>query len=63
MKISVKQWREKYDVTDDAGFQEALEEATMDDGCPAMCSEGCYVEPDGKCPHGGPSLLRAMGMI
>jgi hypothetical protein len=30
---------------------------------PACCSEGCEVEPDGKCEHGNPSILLAMGMI
>lgn len=30
---------------------------------PAVCSEGCKVEPDGRCPHGFPSLFLAMGLI
>jgi hypothetical protein len=30
---------------------------------PALCDEGGEVGPDGTCPHGCPSILRAAGMI
>jgi len=30
---------------------------------PACCDEGCQVEPDGKCPHGCPSILIKLGVI
>ena len=30
---------------------------------PALCSDGCEVEPDGECQHGHPSILVALGMI
>jgi len=30
-------------------------------GCKAI--DGCWVEPDGTCPHGHPSWLTAMGWI
>lgn len=30
---------------------------------PACCSEGCEVEPDGKCEHGHPSILLEEGLI
>jgi len=30
---------------------------------PSTCSCGAYVEPDGKCQHGRPSVLRAKGLI
>jgi hypothetical protein len=32
---------------------------------PAVCPEGeeCLVEPDGTCPHGGPSVLLVAGLI
>lgn len=29
----------------------------------ACCDEGCQVEPDGRCEHGCPSILVAMGVI
>ena len=31
--------------------------------CPAMCSEGCEVEMDGRCPHGFPSLALHLGVV
>lgn len=30
---------------------------------PACCEQGCEVEPDGRCEHGCPSPLIAMGFI
>lgn len=37
---------------------------TLDDSVvPACCSEGCEVEPDGRCEHGCPSALLAFGII
>jgi hypothetical protein len=40
-------------------------EQWMEDGtCPADgCDEGCYVELDGICPHGKPSVVMSMGLI
>ena len=35
----------------------------MDSVVPACCSQGCMVEPDGKCEHGHPSILLDNGMI
>ena len=32
-------------------------------GCEAACPHGCWVEPDGRCPHGKPSWLIVMGLI
>jgi hypothetical protein len=29
----------------------------------ACCNEGCEVEPDGRCEHGNPSVLLALGLI
>ena len=34
---------------------------TFDSRCEAL--DGCTVEPDGRCPHGAPSYLIALGMI
>jgi hypothetical protein len=34
-----------------------------DGGCEAACPYGCWVEPDGRCPHGKPSWLIVMGLI
>ena len=42
-----------------------IAEAVMfeDENAPALCEHGCEVEPDGKCCHGCPSILRAAGLI
>lgn len=32
-------------------------------GCEAACPHGCWVEPDGMCPHGNPSWLLKLGLI
>jgi hypothetical protein len=34
-----------------------------DENALALCREQCEVEPDGTCPHGCPSFLRAAGVI
>ena len=44
------------------GFEiEDLEMAMEDAGIET--ADGCYVEPDGRCPHGYPSPLRILGYI
>lgn len=43
--------------------EEGWQDELMDSIVPACCSEGCEVEPDGKCSHGFPSVLLAMGVI
>lgn len=39
------------------------EDYVTDSVVPALCWEGCTVEPDGRCEHGNPSILLALGMI
>jgi len=41
----------------------ALEEAISSGTCPALCSRGCIVEPDGVCQHDEPSILLALDLI
>lgn len=43
--------------------EELLETYGTDSVVPACCSEGCHVEPDGRCEHGCPSILLALGVI
>ncbi len=38
-----------------------LEEWLEAGGCEAL--DGCWVEPDGVCPHGSPSWLLHLGLI
>ena len=61
MQITLKEWLAEngYSTPDEA----LAEYSQLDDVYPALCSEGCEVEPDGHCPHGGPSLLLALGLI
>ena len=58
-RITMAQWLENqgYDSIEEA------EEVLMDSVMPALCDEGCDVEPDGRCEHNCPSPLLAMGLI
>lgn len=59
-----KAYRISYrDALADAGIAEDDFNTLSDSIVPACCSEGCEVEPDGKCSHGFPSVLIAMGVI
>ena len=40
---------------------ETLEDWLSEGGCEA--TDGCWVEPDGTCPHGKNSWLLEMGLI
>lgn len=62
-RMTVKEWAANEGYTSDAQFQQRLREIVFDSVAPAMCIHGCEVEPDGKCEHGNPSILLAMGMI
>lgn len=44
----------------DCTLDELISEAVFDGSCPACCIHDCEVEPDGKCPHGNPSILMAL---
>lgn len=44
-------------------LNEYLEELVSDSITPAMCTSGCEVEPDGRCEHGHPSIMLALGII
>ena len=61
MQITLKEWlaQNGYDSANDA----LAEYSQLDSMYPALCSEGCEVEPDGQCPHGAPSLLLALRLI
>ena len=48
--------------TTEAPDLETIEEWMWEDGgCEA--TDGCWLEPDGVCPHGHPSWLLVMGLI
>ena len=46
---------------DDAPSMEQLEEWMLDGICEA--TDGCMVEPDGRCPHGQLSWLLELGLM
>lgn len=61
MKMTLRDWMGEngYETVNDI-----IDELGLDDSVvPALCTEGCEVEPDGICPHGGRSVLLAMGVI
>lgn len=57
-KLSVDETLEMHGLDMDS-----LEELVFDGVVPACCEEGCEVEPDGRCPHGHPSVLISLGII
>ena len=42
---------------------ETLIQWETEGGCEAACPHGCWVDPDGHCPHGNPSWLLEPGLI
>lgn len=65
MRLSYGQFlEEEYGIEEGSDDEfEVLQELVMDSVVPALCSEGCQVEPDGFCPHGHPSVLIERGLI
>lgn len=57
-------WLQFVQLYGEDGAKLLVEDALFDCGaCPALCTEGCDVEPDGTCSHGCPSVLLAIGAI
>jgi hypothetical protein len=52
---------EHFGVDDMAALMEVIEAQNADDVCDA--TDGCRVEPDGRCPHGCSSWLVELGLI
>ena len=63
MHITMKQLLEDYGCESIDELIQDEELNGMDGTAPAMCDEGCMVEPDGECPHGCPSWLIAARLI
>ena len=61
--ISLKEFREEHGIITGSDMMDALTDWSMDSIVPALCSEGCEVEPDGRCSHDQPSILLRMGMV
>lgn len=58
-RITLRQWCDDYGYANIEDAMGVLQDSVM----PALCDEGCDVEPDGRCQHGCPSPLLAMGLI
>jgi hypothetical protein len=55
---------EEFLAQDGRTLEEVCEAVLIcEENAPALCDEGCEVEPDGICPHGCPSILLAVGLI
>ena len=63
MRISLSDFRAEHGINSGTDMVDALAEWSSDSVVPALCSEGCEVEPDGQCEHGCPSILVRMGVI
>lgn len=63
MRITIKQYREDNGYESEEDWTLHVNSLVMDSVCPALCDEGCEVEPDGRCEHGHPSVLIALGLI
>jgi hypothetical protein len=59
-RISLNQYCEDNGIEDRLNL---IEDLVSDSICPALCKEGCEVEPDGRCEHNCPSILLACGLI
>jgi hypothetical protein len=59
-RLTVKEFLEQEGYE---GLLDLVEEYFDSSEVPALCEAGCTVEPDGKCPHGHPSILLATGLV
>ena len=62
-RISIKALFAREEIKTEAAQDAFLTKLVLDSMGPALCMEGCEVESDGRCPHGNPSVLLAMGLI
>jgi len=63
MQMTMHEFRELHSIENGTDMMEAMEQWSTDETVPAICNQGCEVEPDGKCEHGCPSILIRMGVI
>jgi hypothetical protein len=63
MQMTLKEFRVEHGITDGAEMADALKDWCADSVVPALCHDGCEVEPDGRCEHGCPSILIKLGVI
>ncbi|MFZ9327912.1 MAG: hypothetical protein ACO24H_10785 [Polynucleobacter sp.] len=61
--MTLVEFREEHGIQNGTDMMDALQEWSTDSVVPALCHEGCEVEPDGRCEHDCPSILIRMGVI
>lgn len=62
-RITARDFFESNGLTEEGARIDFLESTTFDGVAPALCRDGCEVEPDGRCSHGCPSILLALGYV
>lgn len=62
-RISLRRFCADMMIMDEESLLEYAESLAVESTAPALCIEGCEVEPDGRCPHGCPSVLIALGVM
>lgn len=63
MRLTLKEFRKREGLEDQEDFDKYIKNLIFDSICPALCEDGCEVEPDGMCEHGMPSILRVLRLI
>lgn len=63
MRIKLSEFMADNGIESKDELYELAEGWVLDGVVPACCSEGCEVEPDGRCEHGAPSVLLVMGLV
>jgi hypothetical protein len=63
MQMTLKEFRVEHGINDGADMADALKDWCSDSVVPALCHDGCEVEPDGHCQHDCPSILVKLGVI
>jgi len=63
MNTSNNLYCDPYEVVDNLEMT-TIEDLIYESSVPACCEDpDCYVEPDGYCKHGNPSVLIELGFI
>lgn len=62
-RISVKTLQSDYGIKTNDQWLSQLGTWMHAGVVPALCEDGCEVEPDGCCEHGHPSVLLVAGVI
>ncbi len=63
MQMTMHEFRVFHSIENGTDMMEAMEQWSTDSVVPAVCSQGCEIEPDGHCEHGCPSIMIRMGVI